>query len=387
MAMDRICLIVSSMMTVEAFMMDHLAGLVQQYEVTVIANTEQRKLSMPDGKSIDIIPIAIERNIQPIKDLAALYRLCSVFRRERFSMIHSVTPKAGFLSVLAGFITRVPERVHTFTGQVWITRSGLKRWLFKFVDKILACLATAILVDSFSQRDFLIEQGVVSREKSTVLANGSISGVDKVRFRPDPGNRDLVRRNENIPGEAIIFLYLGRLHRDKGLLDLARAFISVCSTNPSVHLLMVGPDEGGIGPEVSRICSGCLDKIHYVDYTDRPEKYMAAADVLCLPSYREGFGNVVIEAGATGVPAIGSRIYGITDAIEENLTGLLHDPGNVEELADKMRRLVENPELRAEMGKRARQRVERDFDREIVTGALLDFYRQKLSLGSEEKKA
>ncbi|MDQ6960750.1 MAG: glycosyltransferase, partial [Mariprofundaceae bacterium] len=155
---------------------------------------------------------------------------------------------------------------------------------------------------------------------------------------------------------------------------LVTAFASAAAVLESLHLLLVGPDEGGLKEEIVQTAGEFADRVHFVDYTDAPERYMAACDVFCLPSYREGFGSVIIEAAACGVPAMGSRIYGITDAIEEGKSGLLFNPGDVHALSGCMREMAEDTLMRERMGAYARERAIRDFSSERVTGAWLRYY-------------
>jgi glycosyltransferase involved in cell wall biosynthesis len=198
--------------------------------------------------------------------------------------------------------------------------------------------------------------------------------VDTVRFRPDAAVRGRVRRELNIPPEAIVLLYLGRINRDKGLLDLAQAFATVGNLHAEAHLLLVGPDEGRLDAALAAAAAACSTRLHRIDFTDRPQDYFAAADVFCLPSYREGFGSTIIEAAAAGVPAIGSRIYGITDAIVEGETGLLFAAGDTKQLAQCMLALAGDANLRTRMGHAARERAVRDFSATVVTAALLEYY-------------
>jgi glycosyltransferase involved in cell wall biosynthesis len=204
---------------------------------------------------------------------------------------------------------------------------------------------------------------------------GSISGVDISRFHPEPLARLRVRASLGIPSEATVFGYIGRLRKQKGVLDLAAAFARLCRTSGDAYLIVVGPDEENLRPKVRSLCMSCCDKLRFVDYTPAPEEYMVSADVLCLPSYREGFGSVIIEAAACGVPSLASRIYGVTDAVVERLTGVLHEPGNVDDLADGMRRLIDNPAWRSALGSGAHARAEAYFTAEKVTAAVLEYYR------------
>jgi glycosyltransferase involved in cell wall biosynthesis len=374
----RTCLVVSSLITAEVFLLDQLAALSSAYDVTLVANTDQHDFLARHGIHARLVPVAIERKIHPARDLAALRSLVRLFRRERFDLVHSVTPKAGLLSAMAGALTSVPVRIHTFTGQVWGGRQGLAQQALKNADRVIAALATDVLVDSQSQREFLIREGVVAEGKSRVLARGSISGVDTDRYRPDPAARREVRAEEGIPEGALVFLYMARLTRDKGALVMAEAFARFADRNPEAHLIVVGPDEEGLRPAIGAACIACSERIHLVDYSRVPERFMAAADVLCLPSFREGFGSVLIDAASAGIPSIASRITGSVDAIEEGVTGLLHEAGNVPEMVSRMEQLALDPSLRREMGEKGRLRAQREFSEEIVTRALLDFYASRL---------
>jgi len=275
--------------------------------------------------------------------------------------------------MLAARIVRVPVRLHTFTGQVWATRKGPMHALLRAMDRAIARCATAVLVDSRSQREFLVANGVVEPSKAGVLGAGSICGVDE-RFRPDPAARGRVRTELGVPGDAVVFLFLGRLSRDKGVIDLARAFVALARKNSLAHLIVAGPDEEGLSASIEEIVGACRDRFRRAGFTDKPEEFMAAADVFCLPSYREGFGQVAIEASAAELPVVASRIYGVTDAVVERETGLFHAPGDVEGLREAMQALLEQPELRRNLGRAGRARVLREFSADRVTRALLDYY-------------
>ena len=375
----RVCIVVSAPLTLKAFMLGHAKALAKTCEVTLAANFSPEDESFPWPEGIARVAIPIVRPIAPWADLPALLAMIRLFRQKRFDLVHSITPKAGLLAMLAGALAGVPLRVHCYTGQVWVTRAGPMRALLKSADRLIARLATHVLADSPSQREFLIAEGIVLANKSAVLAQGSICGVDATRFRPDASARGRVRRSLGIPPGAVVFLYLGRINRDKGLLELAQAYAEVGGAYADAHLLLVGPDEAELGGALAAAAAGCADRLHSVDFTDRPEEYFAAADVFCLPSYREGFGSTIIEAAAADVPAIGSRIYGITDAIVEGETGLLFEAGNVQQLARSMRTLAGDAGLRARMGQNARARAERDFSATVVSAALVEYYETLLA--------
>lgn len=370
----KICFVVSSEMTVKAFLADQISKASTRYDAYVAVNTKSAASLQTSVPKARIIPVKIIRKISPLQDLLAFIDLARLFRSYRFELIHSVTPKAGLLAMAAGLFSGIPVRMHTFTGQVWATSSGLSRVALKSMDRLLAFFATHILVDSFSQKDFLIKEGVVSGEKARVLLSGSISGVDTTRFRPDPFARDSVRNKHGIKEAELLLLFIGRLNRDKGVLDLADAFSEVCRHRSDVHLIVAGPDEENMKPAMLAACGEHAGKMHFVDFTHKPEQYMAAADIFCLPSYREGFGSVIIEAAAAGIPSIGTKIYGIIDAIEDGVTGLLVKTGEVKELSEKILKLLEDRSLRQKLGINARNRAVRDFSMEKVTTALLNYY-------------
>ena len=324
------------------------------------------------------IPLAIERKPAPWSDLLAFVQLVMLFRRERFDLVHSIMPKTGLLTMMAGWLARVPIRMHTFTGQVWTTKQGWKRAVLKLFDRLIVLFATHVLADSPSQRDFLVSEGVLPQGKGVVIGQGSICGVDAQRFYPSAKVRDLVRAELGIGREQTAILFLGRLNRDKGMLDLATAFADVAARNSDVVLVLVGSEEDVPFSRMQEICGAHRARLYRVGFTSEPERYMAAADIFCLPSYREGFGQVIIEAAASGVPTVASRIYGITDAVEDGKTGLLFSPGDIAGLTQALLKLAMNQDLRRQVGEAARERALMLFSSEKITKQTLALYSELL---------
>jgi len=378
----KVCFVAAVDSTVKVFLVDHIKAISQFFSVDIAVNTPNKSFLKPFDVDVPVVQIGIKREISIFSDAKTVIELYALFRRKRYDIVHSVTPKAGLLSMFAGYLANVPVRIHIFTGQVWVTRKGLSRWFLKTLDRILVLCATHILVDSRSQRDFLIEQGIVSNKKSSVLADGSICGVDTDKFSPNVEARKRIRKEYGISESDVVFLYLGRLNRDKGLLDLAHSFNEVCSKYDNTHLVIVGPDEQGVGEEVESICASCKQKVHIAGYTDVPEQYFASADVFCLPSYREGFGVVIIQAASAGIPSIGTKIYGVVDTIEDGKTGLLYHPRDVDGLTSKMIEMIKRPDLRKMMGTNARIRASEKFSKGIATKALVDYYKSLLLAGN-----
>lgn len=369
----RICIVVSNPITITAFLLEPLKKLNENYDIHIIVNGNLVN-TLDHLNDIKIIHVSINREISLIEDFRALLILIKLFKHYNFYSVHSITPKAGLLAMIAAFISGIPLRIHTFTGQVWATQSGLNRWFLKQLDRLIGKLATNILVDSSSQRQFLLDEQVIQSSYSKVLANGSISGVALDRFKPNKLIRSSIRKQFSIGEDETLFLFIGRLNHDKGLLDLSKAFAD--NLYHKAQLMIVGPDEADIKFQMKYILRACLAKVHFIGFSDKPESFMAAADILCLPSYREGFGSVIIEAAATGIPTIGSRIYGIEDAVIDGQTGLLFEPGDIKELGHHMSTVMSDKALTKTLAENARRRAQEQFSSEALSSAWLQYYRE-----------
>lgn len=370
--MKKLCFVSTVPAAMRSFMGNHIRTSAEKWSVILISHSDGAELL----KDLDarFIPVLIERKPALWRDLIALTQMLILFRRERFDLVHSITPKAGLLGMLAAWLAGIPNRIHTFTGQVWSNKRGWKRSALKLFDKSIVLFATNILVDSPSQRDFLVSEGVLPKNKGIVLGYGSICGVDTQRFQPDLQIRNIVRAELNISSEQTVILFLGRLNHDKGILDLANSFNKISEIRENTVLLLVGPEEDVPFTQLQQTCWAHHKQLRRVSFTANPERFMAAADVFCLPSYREGFGQVIIEAASCGVPTVGSRIYGVIDAIDDQKTGLLFTAGNVKCLTDSLLSLIDNKDLRNRLGQAARERALSMFKTERVNGELMTLY-------------
>ena len=327
----RVCIVTTTPFIANAFLRPHFLALKSRYDVTLAINTR-------DGYPLDaevkaaaaIVHVPIQRKVLLLGDMAALWGLWRLFRRCRFDLVHTFAPKAGFLGMLAAFAAGVHVRLHTFQGEVWASRTRASRALLKALDRLVGALATHRLVVGHGEQAFLESQGVLASGSSTILGAGSIAGVDVNLFRPNSEARQQVRSALGIGSHDVIIMYLGRIARDKGVLDLAKAFTSMASAN--AWLVCVGPDEDGLRPALEAQCGVALERLRLVPYTRTPAQYLASADIVCLPTYREGFPVVLLEAGACGIPVVASRVYGTQDAVLEGITGLVHEPGNIEDI-------------------------------------------------------
>lgn len=380
--MKKICFVLTAEFAVKAFLREHIRTLSKNFDVYVVVNTNNPDLLQELGLKATLIPLAIKREISPIFDFMCLVNLSWIFVRHRFDAVHSITPKAGLLAMLSGWLTFRSVRVHTFQGEVWVTKKGFMRWLLISLDKLVAMISTHLTVVSKSEKKFLSDNKVINSNKAIVFSEGSISGVDTTRFYPDFHKRIEIREKLNIPLEDTALLFIGRINRDKGILDLVSAYAGISSKN--VHLIIVGPDEHNLSEDIINRLSHKKHLLHLIPETDNPADFMNVADILCLPSYREGFGVVIIEAAACAVPCIASNIYGITDAVINEETGLLHAPGDINDIRNKINILLGDPAYRKNLGQKALNRVLQSFNSIQLTQAWLNFYLKILD--SNDKK-
>ena len=370
-----ICFVVSSPFTANGFLINHLIELSKLYEVSLFLNLSQYELSPKiEQLKIKIVNIPIERRTSIFKDIQTLILLFNHFRKGKFVSVHSITPKAGLLAISAAFFARIPHRHHTFTGQIWANSVGIHRVFYKKIDWLIGLLSTVIMADSVSQVQLLIREQVCRRLKILVLGPGSISGVDIDVFKPSVTAREKLRKQFYISESTCLFLYLGRLSKDKGIDDLLEAYSGLKAKHRNVALWVVGPDEEGIAARVKAINPELYSSIEWFGASFNPEIYMASADVLLLPSYREGFGTVIIEAAASSIPTLAYRIDGVVDAVLEGDTGLLASLGDVHDFRNQMDVLYADPELRMRLGASAQKRAHKYFSSKYITQIWVDFY-------------
>ena len=364
--------------TVPFFLYNHLRGQIAAtveagHEVVLISGGGEEAEWLKAIPGIRFHEIEIPRKISPFRDLSALWQLYLFFRKEQFDIVHSTTPKAGMLCSIAAHFAKVPLRLHTFTGQAWMELGGMIRLIAKAGDWLTARLNTLCYADSPSQMDFIVSEGIASKEKIRVLGSGSLAGVDLSRFDAGKwaGSKEATRKNLGIPEGNRIISFIGRITKDKGIGELLDAFEKI--RNPGCTLLLIGPGEAKdgsfIGPE-----RGDDPEIRFIGYSPEPERYLAVTDIFCLPSYREGFGNVVIEAAAMGIPSVGTDITGLRDAIVDGYTGLLVPPKDAVALAKALELLLKDDGMRKRMGHEAQIRVRREFSAEKVNRAVLEEY-------------
>lgn len=367
-------------MSLTSFCTGLLKELSEQYEVIALSSPGKELEQIHNTDGVRTIAVPMERHISLTKDIIALFRMIRVFMKEKPYMVHSMTPKAGLLCMMAAWICRVPRRVHTFTGLVWPTTTGVKRSILMLTDKILCLCATHIIPEGQGVLQDL--QAHITRKPMKVLGYGNVKGVDvnywdKTESVKEEGRK--VRRRYGIEQE-FTFLYVGRIVKEKGINELVDAFKELNSLYPESRLLLVGPEENNLDPisEKSREIIGRLPSIITTGpaYGRNLLNFYSAADCLILPSYREGFPNTPIEAGAMGLPCIVTDINGSREIIEDGKNGLVVPSKDSLALLTAMTALIENKPLYNMMADNARPMIVSRFEQGFVRKCLYDFYNE-----------
>jgi len=348
------------------------------YDVIALSSPDPSLTALGQREGVRTIGITIRRDISPLSDLRSLFRLVRVFRSERPDMLHTMTPKAGLLGMLAARIAGVPLRVHTFTGLLFPTAKGLKRRLLTLTDRITCACATHIIAEGQGVRADLLSHGITSRPV-TVLGHGNVRGVDLDHYTATPqliASASDLRHRLGIPPDDKVMVYAGRFTGDKGLRELIRALPAIHDSIPTrVHLIMVGDTEGGHDDIPAKVLTSQPDVHLSGGWVDDIRPWLLAADILVFPSYREGFPNVVLEAGALGLPSVVTDINGSREIITNGVNGLIVPPATVAPLAEAIIRLLTLPdEARNAMGRNARLNIERHYSRPYVWQCLKDYY-------------
>ena len=356
--------------------------LSDQYEIVVLSSPQPELEKIREREGVRTIAVPMRRKIAPMHDLVSLVRLIFAFLKERPDMVHSITPKAGLLSMLAAWLTRVPVRVHTFTGLIFPYETGWKRRLLMMTDRITAACATHVIPEGKGVKNDLLRFHI-TQKPLRVLGNGNLRGIDLNYYaRTDDTEHKAaaLRESLGIREDDFVFVFVGRLDRDKGLDDLVGAFRLLEQEYNHLHLLLVGAEEqdGKTLQEKTRDYLSHSNHIHLSDgWQDDVRPWYAASDVLVLPSWREGFPNVVIEAGAMELASIVTNINGCREIVTNHKNGLVVPAKDVESLYFAMKSFVDRPERVRQIASKARMMAGR-YEQGFVRECLDEFYMEAL---------
>jgi glycosyltransferase involved in cell wall biosynthesis len=341
-----------------------------------IPGDELNKLSVQEG--IRVKGIRMERGISPIRDFFSIINLYIFLLKEKPFIIHSHTPKAGLVSMIAGFLARVPIRIHTYTGLIFPAKRGFLQKLLIFFDRVICFCATNIYPEGVGVQNDLIKYRITNKTLK-VLANGNINGIDTKFFSLEKFNNDEIKKlrtGANFISEDIVFLFVGRIVKDKGVNELVRAFLKINNKYNQSKLLIVGGFEDDINPVSDATKQEILNnnKINYAGFQRDVKPFFAMADVFILPSYREGFPNVVLQAGAMELPSIVTNINGSNEIIQNGLNGLIIESQNEKELYDAMERFILDLNLRINHKQIIRETIIKKYEQKDVWYATIYEY-------------
>lgn len=351
------------------------------FEVIGISSQGEALYEVEKNESIKVIPIQMTRIISPIKDLKAILKLYKIFRKEKPFIVHTHTPKAGTVGMLAAKLAGVPYRLHTIAGLPLLETRGTKRKVLNFVEKITYACATKIYPNSFGLENIIIENKFCKPNKLKVIANGSSNGIDTSYFSPllfSEEEKDKLRNNLNISEDDFVFIFVGRLVKDKGINELVSVFETINLKHPKTKLLLVGSYEKELDPLSEETENTIRNNSNIIEagYQNDVRPYFAISDVLTFPSYREGFPNVVMQAGAMGLPSIVTNINGCNEIIIEGKNGIIIPPKDEVILAEKMEQIFLDSGLRNKLKANARDMIVSRYEQKIVWEAILEEYKR-----------
>ena len=370
-------------MSLNLLLKGQLNFLNQDFDVTAISGEGADLELVKEREGVKTHPIEMHRHISLKQDLASLWRLYRYFKKEKPDIIHSITPKAGLLSMMAGKLAGVPIRMHTFTGLIFPYKNGYMKRTLIIMDRILCRCATHVYPEGKGVKEDLQRHNITNKPLK-IIANGNVNGVDLDYYHPEAISEEAknqLRDSLQIKKEDFVFVFVGRLVIDKGVRELVKAFDALSKHHQNIKLILVGPRENAHNPKKRAMFHTINQnqKIITVGFQNDVRPYYAVSNVLMLPSYREGFPNAVLQAGAMGLPGIVSDISGCNEIIEHEVNGLLVPKKNHQELQKTMEKILVTPNFLESLQKNARNRVAESFDKSLVWKELKKEYEKALN--------
>ncbi|ESU22161.1 Capsular polysaccharide biosynthesis glycosyl transferase [Flavobacterium enshiense DK69] len=375
--MKKLVRITTVPISLEKLLENQLGYMKDHYEVTAVSSEKERLSNFGKDQGVKTFEAGLTRQITPLQDLKALWQLYWFFRREQPYIVHSHTPKAGTVGMLAAKLARVPNRLHTVAGLPLLEASGNKRRLLNFVEKITYASATKVYPNSNGLKEIILEEKFCRPGKLKVIGKGSSNGIDTEYFAAQAvseGQKAKLTAELGIKNDDFVFVFVGRIVADKGINELVAAFSKLQHKN--YKLLLVGPFENELDPllpETEKAVES-NENIISVGYQKDVRPYFAISNCLVFPSYREGFPNVVMQAGAMGLPSIVSDINGCNEIISEGVNGIIISPKSTNAIYEAMLRLLDDVHLYTCLKQNAREMIVNRFQQALVWEAILNEY-------------
>lgn len=368
-------------LSLETLLKGQLRYMRPYYEITAICSGKERLEKVGEIEGVKTYSIELTRQITIGKDLKALYNLYRFLKKEKPLFVHTHTPKAGLIGMLAAFLAKVPNRLHTVAGLPVMEATGIKRTILNTTEKITYKCATRVYPNSRGLYQFITDNKFCPENKLKIIGNGSSNGINTSHFSLAAcSSKEIEKLKETLPisTQDTVFCFVGRIVKDKGINELVQAFKFINQTHPATKLLLVGPFENELDPLLPETTAEIESNpvIIATGFQQDIRPYLAISDVFVFPSYREGFPNVVMQAGAMELPCIVTNINGCNEIIEAGVNGLIIPPKDTQQLKDAMIVLLENEALRLTLKSKAREMIASRYEQQVVWEALLEEYRR-----------
>ena len=367
-------------LSLDVLLKGQLGFLNQHYQVIAVSGKDHHLNTVQTREKVKTVAVTMEREISPIKDLVSLVKLYLLFKKEKPFIVHSITPKAGLLSMIAAYFAGVPVRMHTFTGLIFPSKKGMMKQLLILMDQLLCRFATHIYPEGQGVKKDLLAFNITKKDLK-IMANGNVNGIDTNCYTKESIDENEIvalRKKLEISEDDFVYIFVGRLVKDKGINELVTTFSNITTHYSNAKLLLVGPQEPDLDPlDAATLAIIKNNKsIIATGYQNDVRPYFALANALVFPSYREGFPNVVLQAGAMGLPSIVSNINGCNEIIEDQINGLIIPVKDTVALETAMKRLMEDTSGYRKMQQNAQPLIVSRYEQRIVWEAILEEYRR-----------
>lgn len=366
-------------MSLNILLKGQLKFLNEEFEVVAVSGQDAHLNEVENRENVKTLSLKMERKIHLINDFISLIKMCGLLKREKPQIVHSITPKAGLITMLAAKIIGVPVRIHTFTGLVFPSRNGFLKQILVWMDKLICYCATDVIAEGNGVKQDLIKFKISSKPIE-IIANGNVNGVDLNYYNTEiiQSNIKKIKSELNLEND-FVFVFVGRITKEKGIEELILAFEKLNLIYNNVSLLLIGDfeDKHLLNKKViNEIVNN--PKIISLGFKDDIRPYVALSNILVLPSYREGFPNVVLQASALGIPSIVTDINGSNEIIKNGINGYICQSKDINSLFEKKELAVKNKIHLKLLGENAKLEVCKKFSNQLVWQELLKFYKNRL---------
>ncbi|RYE24712.1 MAG: glycosyltransferase family 1 protein [Sphingobacteriales bacterium] len=378
--MQKLFRITTVSLSLDKLLHGQLGFMSKYYNVVGISSADDRLNYVGGREGVKTIGLEMTRKITPAQDLKATWQLYKLLKKEKPLIVHTHTPKAGIVGMLAAKMAGVPHRLHTVAGLPLLVATGNKRKVLNFVEKFTYSLATKVYPNSFGLKQIIQQEGFCKDDKLKVIGQGSSNGIDTTYFSPGAVSneqKEHLKSELSITDDNFVFLNVGRLVGDKGINELVQAFVALHKLHPQAKLLLVGPFESDLDPLQADTEKTIHDHPAIIETGFQPDvrPYLAIADALAFPSYREGFPNVVMQAGAMGLPSIVTNINGCNEIVVEGKNGIIIPVKDAQALQLSMSNFITDRSSFAAMQQQARPMICDRYEQHVVWNELLKEYR------------